>query len=146
MQKSRRFTRTFLVDTNVLVAAIKHPERQTDTLRLLLKIIRDPRIHLVGNVLLAHEMRRYVERFESRKVALLLSALLSEMELVKVQPRFVRACKTHVSTPNKADILHAATCLQTGAVLITNDLHFNRIKKEKIIKVLSISEAIRELL
>jgi len=146
MRKSRRSTQTFLLDTNVLVAAIKRPERQTNTLRLLLKIIEDTRVHLVGNVLLAHEMHRYVELFKSRRAAVLFSALLSKMELVKVQERFVKICKGYIRTPNKADILHAATCLQTGATLITNDRHFDRIKKEGIIEVLSVSEAIRKLL
>ena len=42
------------------------------------------------------------------------------------------------------DIYHAATCLQEGAVLITNDRHFDRINDEKIIEVWSISEAIEE--
>jgi predicted nucleic acid-binding protein len=33
------------------------------------------------------------------------------------------------------DVVLAATCLQEGAVLITNDRHFDRIKKEGIIDV-----------
>jgi hypothetical protein len=42
--------------------------------------------------------------------------------------------------------LHAATCLQTGAALITNDKHFDRIKKEGVIEVWNASMAIKELL
>jgi predicted nucleic acid-binding protein len=68
------------------------------------------------------------------------------MELVRVPENYVRICKTYVRTPDKADVLHAATCLQTGAALITNDRHFDLIKEEGIIKVLSVSEAIRKLL
>jgi hypothetical protein len=40
-------------------AAVKNPTRQTDTLRLLLKLIREPGIRLVGNDLLVEEMPRY---------------------------------------------------------------------------------------
>jgi predicted nucleic acid-binding protein len=135
-----------LLDTNVFIAAIKDPERQTGTLQLLLKIIKDPGIRLVGNVLLAEEMRRYVELFESKKVAILVSCLLCKMELVRVPENYVKICKTYIRTPDKADVPHAATCLQTGAALITNDRHFDLIKEEGIIKVLSVTEAIRKLL
>jgi predicted nucleic acid-binding protein len=135
-----------LFDTNVLVAAIKHPERQISTLQLLLKIIESPNIRLVGNVLLVQEMRRYIELFKSRKAAMLISAILSKMELVKVPEKYVKICKTYLQTPDKADVLHAATCLQTGAILITNDRHFDRIKSEGIIEVLSVSDAIKRLL
>lgn len=146
MRKSRPSTQTFLFDTNVLVAAIKHPERQISTLQLLLKIIESPNIRLVGNVLLVQEMRRYIELFKSRKAAMLISAILSKMELVKVPEKYVKICKTYLQTPDKADVLHAATCLQTGAILITNDRHFDRIKSEGIIEVLSVSDAIKRLL
>lgn len=45
-----------------------------------------------------------------------------------------------------ADAVHAAACLQSGAVLISNDKHFDGIRKMKIIEVLKISEAIEKLL
>ena len=146
MQRSRPSTQIFLLDTNVLIAAIKDPEKQTSTFQLLLKIIKDPSIRLVGNILLAEEMHRYVELFKSKKAAVLISSLLGKMELVKVPENYVKICKTYIQTPDKADVLHAATCLQTGATLITNDRHFDRIKKEGVIKVLSVSEAVRKLL
>jgi predicted nucleic acid-binding protein len=130
----------------VLIAAIKGPERQTSTFQLLLRIIKDPSIRLVGNVLLADEMRRYVELFKSKRAAMLISSLLSKMELVKVPESYVKVCKTYIRTPDKADVLHAAACLQTGSALITNDRHFDRIRDEGIIKVLSVSEAIKGLL
>jgi AbrB family looped-hinge helix DNA binding protein len=44
----------------------------------------------------------------------------------------------------RAGIYHAATCLQEGAILITNDRHFDRIRNEKIIEVWGISKAIEE--
>ncbi len=45
-----------------------------------------------------------------------------------------------------SDIVHAATCLYANAVLITNDNHFNRIKKAEIIEVWSNTKAIKRLL
>ena len=44
MQKSRSSIQTFLLDTNVFIAAVKDPERQTSTFQFLLKIIKDPSI------------------------------------------------------------------------------------------------------
>ena len=41
--------------------------------------------------------------------------------------------------------MHAATCLQAKAVLITNDRDFDGIKESGVIEVWSISEAIRKL-
>jgi predicted nucleic acid-binding protein len=43
-------------------------------------------------------------------------------------------------------VLHAATCLQTESILITNDHHFDRMRDQGIIKVWSIRKAIQELL
>ena len=146
MRRSKPATRTFLLDTNVFIAAIKDPTRQTNTLRLLLEFIKNPSIRLVGNDLLVEEMLRYVELLKSETAAVLVSALLSKMELVRVSRNHRKVCKTYIRTPDKADVLHAATCLQTGAVLITNDKHFDQIKREGAIEVLSVSEAIKKLL
>jgi predicted nucleic acid-binding protein len=146
MKKSKPAIQTFLLDTNAFIAAIKDPTRQTDTLRLLLELIKEPSIRLVGNDLLAEEMLRYAELLKSETVALLVSALLSKMELVTISRNHRKICKTYIKTPDKADVLHAATCLQTGAVLITNDKHFDRIKKEGLIEVWNVSEAIKKLL
>jgi len=50
-----------------------------------------------------------------------------------------------VTTPDPADVLHAATCLQERAVLVTNDRHFDRIREEGIVEVWDIAKAIRSL-
>jgi len=44
------------------------------------------------------------------------------------------------------NVFISATCLQTGATLITNDLHFDTIRDQGIIEVWSTAEAIRRLL
>jgi len=80
-----------LVDTNLFIAAIKNPKKETASLRLLLEL-----------------------------------------------------CKPYFPEEELIDIYHAATCLQEGAVVITNDRHFDKINDEKIIEVWSISKAIDE--
>lgn len=134
-----------MLDTNVLIAAMKNPRKQTQTLRLLAKIIEDPNIKLVANELLVEEMLRYAELLRSPTAATIVAALIGKTSLVKVSQNYRAICKAYVKTPNKADVLHAATCLQAGAVMISNDRHFNRIGDEGIIKVWSIADAIKKL-
>ena len=146
MRRSKSVTRIFLLDTNVFISAIKDPQRHTGSLRLILHIIGEPSIGLVGNDLLVEEMARYAELLKSETAATLLHALIAKTEIVKVQENFIKICKSYIETPDKADILHAATCLHTNAVLISNDHHFNRIRDEGIIKVCTTTEAINKLL
>ena len=137
---------TFLLDNNVFVSAIIDPAKETATLRLLLEMIRDKEIALVGNEYLAEEMALYAESFRSETAALLLHALLSKMTIIQVQPRFTAATRSIMGTQDPADHIHAATCLQTGATLITNDRHFDAIRDQGIIKVWSTTTAIQNLL
>jgi len=146
MKRSEPDIQTFLLDTNVFISAIKKPEKQTNTLRLIIKIIDDHDLKLVGNYLLAHEMLRYAELLKSETAATLLVALLSKMEIVSVAKNYRKICKAYIKTPYKADIMHAATCLQTGAILITNDRHFDKIRGEGIIEVWNLSKTIKKLL
>lgn len=146
MRRSRPATKTFLLDTNVFISAIKNPKESTETLHLILRTIEDPGIKLVGNELLVEEMIRYAELLKSETAANILAALLSKMKIIAVRENYRKICKAYIKTSDKADILHAATCLQANATLITNDHHFNRIRDEKVISVLSISEVMKHLL
>ena len=112
--------------------------KQTNTLRLIVKMIEDPSISLVGRPVLVEEMLRYAELLRSETVAAILGALLGKMRIVRVSKNFITICDKYVKTPDKADILHAATCLQTVATLITNDRHFDKIRDARIINVWSI--------
>ncbi len=145
MRRSKSITDIFLLDTNIFISAIKNPRRQTNSLRLILNIIEEPSISLVGNDLLVEEMVRYAELLRSETAAILLYALIAKMKIVNIQENYLKICKLYIETPNKADILHAATCLQTNAVLISHDHHFDKIRDEKIIKVWSSKEAIDKL-
>ncbi len=145
MKRSEASIQTFLLDTNVFISAIKEPKRKTDTLKLIIKIIGDSNIRLVGNYLLAYEMVRYAEVLRSETATFLLASLLSKMEIVEVPKKYRKICRMYIKTPDSADILHAATCLQSGAVLVTNDKHFHKIRDEGIIEVWDISKAIKQL-
>ena len=145
MKKSDKPTR-ILLDNNVFIAAIKNPGRVTGSLRLLLMLIKNPTVELVGNRFLLEEMARYAEVFNSSTASLLLATLISRITLVQVEERYVTICKKFMGTMDPADVVHAATCLQTDAVLVTNDKHFDVIKDAKVITVWSISQAIHNVL
>lgn len=146
MKNSKRSTKAFLLDTNVFIAAVKNPKKETKTLKLILALIERDEIQLVGDEFLAIEMVRYAEKFRSETASAILGALLDKMELIDIGENHIKICKSYIKTPNLADILHAAACLKSEAVLITNDKHFNKIRDEGIIKVWNVSKAIRELL
>lgn len=143
-KKSGKSIRRFLVDTNLFIAAIKNPKRETDSLKLLLELIDNTTIVLIGNEFLITEMEKYAEVFESKRGQEILQKLIDKTEVVDVDERFLRLCKSHFPEDELIDIYHAATCLQEGAVIITNGRHFDKISDEKIIEVWSISKAIKE--
>ena len=145
MPASAGTTRTLLLDTNVFVAAVKHPRRETASLRLILGLLRRDEVRLVGNVYWIEELLRYAEEFHSETAAWLISALLDRTRIVEVTANFVRISARYVRTPDLADVVHAATCLQERAILVSNDRHFDRIRDAGVLEVGSISGAIRAL-
>jgi predicted nucleic acid-binding protein len=140
---SEKRIRIFLLDTNVFVAAVKHPGKETGTLRFLLELIQNDNVLLVGNEYWVEEMLRYAEEFHSETAAWLVEAILNRARVVHVDSNFVSICARYMSTIDPADVLHAATCLQERAILISNDKHFNHIRDEHIIEVWSITKAIQ---
>ena len=83
---------------------------------------------------------------KSQTAATIVASLLTKTRTVDVSENFRRICKAYLRTSDKADILHAAACLQTNSILITNDRQFHRIRNEGIVKVWSATEAIRKVL
>ena len=59
--------RRFLVDTNLFIAAIKNPKRETASLRLLMELTDDTTVVLIGNEFLIMEMEKYAQVFESKR-------------------------------------------------------------------------------
>ncbi len=143
-KRSGKSIRRFLADTNLFIGAIKNPKRETASLRLLMELTDDTNIVLVGNEFLIMEMEKYAEVFKSKRGKEILRKLIDKTDVVDVDEKFLRLCKSYFPEDQLIDIYHAAACLQEGAVLITNDRHFDRINAEKIIEVWSISKAIKE--
>jgi predicted nucleic acid-binding protein len=145
--------RRFVVDTNVFVSAIKPFSKRsgkgpTDTgsLALLVMLITDPELELFGSLWLFDEYKRLAEELSSKTGELILGRLTAKMrEVAEIGEDVVARCRPYLPEPEAADVLHAATCLQSKAVLITNDRDFDRIKESGVIEVWSISEAIRKL-
>ena len=131
-----------LLDTNVFVSAVKNASRATATFRLIVRLL-ESNIGLVGNEVLARGYLQYAEVFPSPTATALASAVLERMELVLVEDRFLLACAPYFPPGQAADCVHAATCLQTGAVLVSNDRHFRAVSEAGVVEVLATSETIR---
>ncbi len=58
----------------------------------------------------------------------------------------IDTCAAFFPESELSDIVHAATCHYADAILISNDSHFNKIKKAELIEVWSNTEAIKRLL
>jgi len=131
----------FLLDTNVFIAAVKRG--WTDTTELLLHILSDGNYHVIGNDVLLAEYQKYAERLNARDFY---EFLRLRMEIVNPARKEVLRLLPYFPPDQIADAVHAATCLKTGAVLITNDRHFKMVAEEGLIEVWSISDAIRKIL
>jgi predicted nucleic acid-binding protein len=145
--------RRFVVDANVFVSAIKPFSRRSRTARtgtgslaLLMRLITDTELELFGNLWLLDEYKRLGEELNSETSGLILGQLTRKMrEVIEIGEEAVARCRPYLPEQEAADILHAATCLQSKAILITNDKDFDRIKESGLIEVWGISEAIRKL-
>jgi len=131
-----------LLDTNVFVSAVKNPARETATFRLIANLLGREEVRLVGNDVLAGEYLRYAQLFPSPTAAAIASAILERMETVRVEERFLAACAPYFGPGHASDRVHAATCLQTGAVLVSNDRDFEAIRKAGLVEVATIKDAL----
>ncbi|MDA4134903.1 MAG: PIN domain-containing protein [Thaumarchaeota archaeon] len=145
--------RRFVVDTNVFVSVIKPfsgrgptPHADRGSLALLLKLITDPELELFGSLWLLDAYKRLAEELSSETAGLILGRLTAKMrEVTDVGQDAVARCAPYLPEREVVDVLHAATCLQSKAVLITNDKDFDRIEESGMIEAWSISEAIEKL-
>lgn len=71
-----------------------------------------------------------------------------EKAVIQINPsqEEIDACAQFFPESELSDIVHAATCLYTGTILITNDNHFNKIRRAGLIEVWSNTKAIKKLL
>jgi len=98
---------------------------------------------LVADDILVSEYEKYAKKFEADAF---LAILLGKLVIIEQSEEDLLLCKPFFPPSESADIVHAATCLHTRAILITNDAHFRRINEEGLIEVWSISEAIERVL
>ena len=132
----------FLLDTNLFISAVKRPGKAIE----LLMELMEKKYDLVGNVHLVDEYVRYSREIPSDLARFLLMELCARFRVVDVAERFVKICRPYFPPGEAVDVINAATCLQEGAVLITNDKDFGRISKAGAIEVWSISKAIEKIL
>ncbi|RLE77454.1 MAG: PIN domain nuclease [Thermoprotei archaeon] len=143
-------SRRFLLDTNIFIAAFK--SGWTKTTELLLELLTNPKYELVGNSVLLEEYKKWTIKLGMKDSALqepatiLYSLLKSKIKLVKPDKKHLEVCKPYFPESERADLYHAATCLKTGAILISNDKHFDKIKQAGLIPVWRTGEAIRKIL
>jgi len=132
----------FLLDTNVFIAASKRG--RTRTTDLVLRLL-DGQEELIANDALIGEYSKYAEDL-GHYSQLLLGYILQRAIVLEVSDEEIIKCMPFFPEEQYADILHAATCLSTGGILISNDKHFEKIRDAKIIEVWKIAEAINRLL
>jgi predicted nucleic acid-binding protein len=130
----------FLIDTNVFIAAVK--KGWTKTMDLLLYLLTSD-YELVGNDVLLAEYKKYAEALNAMDF---FEFLRKRTKIVNPSREEVLKCLKYFPLNQGADAVHAATCLKTRAVIITNDKHFEKIGKEGLIEVWKIEKAIKELL
>jgi predicted nucleic acid-binding protein len=131
----------FVLDNNLIISAIKSGwKRSTDLLFTLL--LSDAAIFVNKELLFEYE--KYINKI----LGLPHLFLLIQKRSILIDPSTDALCVCRRFFPESefADIVHAATCLEAEAILISNDAHFNEIKKSELIEVWSISEAIRRIL
>jgi predicted nucleic acid-binding protein len=154
MSEQERNIRSFVVDTNLFVAAIKpfsktssgNEYKESKALGLLIKLIVSEEFELKGNPILIQEYKRFAEELRSETSKSILRQLIEKTHVIHVSAKSLIECKQFLPPMESADVVHAATCLESGATLITNDKDFHDIGRSGKLSVWSISEAIRKLL
>ena len=138
MQK--RNTR-FLIDANVFISAVK--KGWTKTTELIFHLLTNFEFELIANDVLLAEYEKYAIELNALQF---LEFLKIRLRVINPDEEGIGRCKPYFPENAAADIVHAATCLEAEAVIITNDKHFDDIKEAGLIEVWSISEAISRLL
>jgi len=143
MKQLKRDMQQFLVDANVFIAA---PDKKARSLDLIIELVENEKIGLVGNDLLLLEFGKYSEKFRSETASHLLKKLKDKIKVVDVKDASIKISQKYIPKAEVVDIIHAATCIQEGSILITNDKHFDKISQNHIMEVWNISKAIKNLL
>ena len=125
----RKNIQRFLVDTNLFISAIKKWAKSTD---LLVYLLTDPEIELIANDVLLAEYSKFSTELRAPEFFELIHRVVI---IDNPSEEYVLDCKQYFPKNQMADVVHAATCLQSNAILISNDKHFDKIREMKIIEV-----------
>ncbi len=120
----------FLIDTNVFIAAVK--KGWTKTTELVLHLLLNLEFVLMANDVLLAEYEKYAKAFYAENFLEFM-----ELRVIIANPpdEEIKVCMQYFPENEVGDAVHAATCLKTNAILITNDKHFDPIKKAGLIEV-----------
>src|SRR5438552_15704014 len=136
-------TPAILLDTNLFVSAVQSVPRVTDSLRLIVHVLAAD-VQLVGNQLLAEEYLLYAQLLPCSTATTLAASILGTLDIIRVKERFVLACTPYFGGRKRKDCVHAATCLQLGATLVSNDHDFDAVDRAGVIRRMTIGEAVRQ--
>jgi predicted nucleic acid-binding protein len=131
----------FFLDNNFVIAAVKSGWRESTELLMAL-LLGDAELYANDELLLEYE--RYIRKALGLKNLYVL--IQNRAILVNPSNESLEICRPFFPSSQLADVVHAATCLEVGATLITNDKHFKKIQEAGIIQVWNISRAVREIL
>lgn len=129
----------YLIDNNLFIAATKTGwKRSTD---LLVHLLDSP-IELIGNEVLYFEYEKWAKIIGAHDLFNYLNRRVIINNPIEGE---ISQCAPFFDESQFADMIHAATCLGTRAIIITNDKHFDEIKRASLIEVWSINYAIKIL-
>jgi hypothetical protein len=80
-------------------------------------LINDDELELFANRWLLDEYKRLGEELSSETSELILGQLTAKMEATELEEKAVARCRPCLPDGEDADVMHAATCLQSRAVL-----------------------------
>jgi predicted nucleic acid-binding protein len=130
----------YLLDNTVFIAAVKR--RWTKSTELIYHFL-DSQAEIFANELLIFEYEKYAKTLGTYELLTYLKKAIIEVNPSQDE---IDTCGAFFPESEMSDIVHAATCLYADAVLVTNDRHFDKIKKAEIIEVWSNAKAIKRLL
>ena len=131
----------FVLDNNLIIAAIKSGWKRSTGL-LFTILLSDASIFVNEELLFEYE--KYINKI----LGVPHLFLLIQRRSILIDPSIdsLLICRRFLPESEFADAVHAATCFEAGAILISNDAHFDKIRESELIEVWKISEAIGKIL
>ena len=131
-----------LADTNVFISAFK--TGLTKSTELFIILINDEEIQLVSNGVLLLEYEKYAKKL-GPKSELFFKIVKENSIQIEPDKEHIQKCKPYFKD-SYADMIHAASCLKSRAIILTNDKHFDDIGVSGLIEVWNITRAINHFL